>query len=190
MADTKQTLLVEAISNGAHAKLAPEIKGLAESIAKLVVTCGGIQARLEMLEAVGAVGAPRNVEVKRAVRTGTAAATGAKKPAKKDGAAPGLPGNSLLHFRDQMGKDVGNVRATYCTEENLAEALKDPSVAKKDCDKNEYEYYSTVAAFLWKGRYVTPEQKAEWKRSLELLNAEAKVQERVPQLEEEVAEDE
>ena len=37
---------------------------------------------------------------------------------------------------------------------------------------------------------MTPEQKAEWKRSLELLNAEAKVQERVPQLEEEVAEDE
>ena len=186
MADTKQTLLVEAISNGAHAKLAPEIKSLAESIAKLVVTCGGIQARLEMLEAVGA---PRSVEVKRTVRTGTAASTSAKKPAKK-GSATGLPGNSLLYFREQMGKNVGNVRAVYCTEENLAEALKDPSVAKQDCGRNEHGYYSSIAAFLWKNRYVTPEQKAEWKRSLELLSAEAKVLEREPQLEEEVAEDE
>ena len=190
-ADTKQKQLVDAISDGAHAKLAPELQALAASIAKVAVACGAIQAQLDMLDMFEKAGAPGGAAVKRDVRTRAAATTsaGAKKPAKKGGAtATGLACNSLLLFRDQMGKNVGNVRETYCTEDNLAEALKDPSVAKQDCVKNEHGYYSAIANFLWKNRYVTTEQKAEWKRTLELLAAEAKVQEREPQLEEEVDE--
>ncbi len=196
MADTKQKQLVDAIADGAHAKLAPELQALAASIARVAVTCGAIQAQLAMLETFEKVGAPGGAAVKRDVRTRTAAtaSTGAKKPAKKSGAAStGLAGNSLLHFRDQMGKNVGSVRDTYCTEDNLAKALEDPSVVKhkdyKD-DKGEYTYYSAIANSLWRGHRVTPEQKAEWKRELDMLNAEAKVQEREPQLEEEVADDE
>lgn len=195
-ADTKQRQLVDAIADGAHAKLAPELQSLAASIARVAVTCGAIQAQLTMLETFEKVGAPGGAAVKRDVRTRSAAtaSTGAKKPAKKSGASStGLACNALLHFRDQMGKNVGSVRAAYCTEDNLAKALEDPSVVKhkdyKD-EKGEYSYYSAIANSLWRGHQVTPEQKAEWKRALELLAAEAKVQEREPQLEEEVADDE
>jgi hypothetical protein len=197
MADTKQKQLVEAIADGAHAKLAPELQALAASIARVAVTCGAIQAQLTMLESFEKVGAPGGAAVKRDVRTRTtaSASTGAKKPAKKSGAtSTGLACNALLHFRDQMGKNIGNVRESYCTEDNLARALEDPSVVKhkdyKD-DKGEYTYYSAIANSLWRAPgVITSEQKAEWKRALELLVAEAKVQEREPQLEEEVAEDE
>jgi hypothetical protein len=144
----KQQALVNAIADGVHAKTAPELAKLAEQVARMMVSVNGVLARLEVIEStVTAGGAP-----KRATRAGGAKA-GAKKAAAKKGTAgddKSKVTNALLYYRYSLANDLDDARATYGTDENIAEAEKDGTVQKRDIEKDPHGYWSAVGAALWK----------------------------------------
>jgi hypothetical protein len=161
MAD-KQTALVNSIADGVHAKMLPELTKLAEQIAKLTVSGNATLARLETLEATMASGGSAP---KRTVRTGAAtgaAKGGAKKPVGKKAAGSDTDKvtNALLFCRYMLANDLDSAQEVYGTEENLLEAEKDSTVAKRDKDKDPNGYWSAVGAALWK-TVLSDEQKDE-----------------------------
>lgn len=182
MAD-KQTALVEYISLGVHAKLAPEFKSLAEGLAKLAVALNAALARLTTLEATIDSG---GTTAKRAVaKKGAAAkAGGAKKPAGRSDDSRVT--NGKLYFRHAMANDLDDSRATYGTDENLAEAEKDATVSKTDRSKDEAWYFSVVGAYLWKA-VLTDGQKDEVRAQYTAWKEQAARDDAEPQLEEDAA---
>jgi hypothetical protein len=171
MAD-KQTALVAAIAQGVKAEITPDFAKLATEIAKLSVTQNAVLARLEVLESAVSTGGPA---AKRTVRTTAAAKGGAKKTAAKKGAAgddKSKVTNALLYFRYAMANDLDDSQALFGSEENLDEAEKDATVAKRDKDKEPSGYWSAVGAALWK-TVLTDDQKediraqfASWKEQV------------------------
>lgn len=139
---------------------------LMKELIRLSVTCEAIKARLDALDqATGSLG---NVETKRAVRTsqagaahGSVAAPGsARKAASKSQGGDAKVTNALLYFRHAMANDLGDIRASYGSEENLREAEeKDKAVGKKNKTADPEGYYSAVAAYLWRQRVITDADK-------------------------------
>jgi hypothetical protein len=162
MAD-KQTALVNAIADGVSAKMTPEFANIADSVAKIQVTVSSCLARLTTLEASVNNG---TANAKRAPRTGGGKAPAGKKPAAPKGKA-GAPDasrvtNALLYFRFALQTDLEGYRETYGSQENLEEAEKDQTVAKRDKDKDEAGYWSAVGAAFWK-TLLSEDQKLEVK---------------------------
>jgi hypothetical protein len=159
MAD-KQKALVDSIAAGVQLVLVPSFEKLADQISRLAVNGNATLARLETLEAaLGSGAAP----AKRAVRAGTAAKGTAKKATPKKGAAGEATAkvtNALLYFRFAMANDLDDAQEVHGTPENLAEAEGDPTVAKRDKEKEPAAYWSAVGAALWKA-VLSDEQKDE-----------------------------
>ncbi len=152
MAD-KQAALAQCIAQATAKELAAEFTFLGEKLGVVELQNKSILARLEMLEeAKPADGA------KRAIRT----TGGAKKaPNSKVAASPDSKvSNALLYFRRAMQEGWHDYRDTYATPENLEAADADLTVAKKDKNKDEGEYFSAVGNYLWKF-FLTDENKAE-----------------------------
>jgi hypothetical protein len=135
-------------------------------ITQLTVTCEAIKARLDALDQ--ATGTISNVETKRAVRTSQAGAAhsvvaapgGARKAASKGQGGDAKVTNALLYFRHAMARDLGDIRASYGSEENLREAEeKDKAAGKKNKALDPEGYYSAVAAYLWRQRVITDADK-------------------------------
>ena len=163
--------LVDNFTKGVAAALSAQNKDIAEKLAQQSVILGTILARVEALDAAMATmgtAAP----AKRAVR-----ATAAGKPAAKKAGGSKVT-NTLLYFRHAMETDLNEARATYLTDDNLAAAAADATVAKKDITKDEGAYYSAVGNFIWKT--LTEAQKEEiraeftaWKSANEHAAADA-----------------
>jgi hypothetical protein len=160
-AQDKQKALVDSISEGVQAKLAVEFSKLGDEIAKLQVSLNSCNARLATLEQTVSSGA---TTAKRAVRAGGAkAGAGAKKPpgkGKNGGSDASKVTNSLLYFRHAMAHNLDEYQDIYGVEENLLEADKDPTVGKRDKNKDAIGYWSAVGAALWKN-VLSEEQKEE-----------------------------
>ncbi len=154
-AASKQDLLANCIADAVKAKLDADLKAISVQNTALLVTINAINARLTTLENGISAG---GTQAKRQTRT---AAGGAKKPAPAAGDKKGAANvtNALLFFRRAMAENIYDIRSEYATEENMAEADADPSVAKVDKTK-EGLYYSAAGAFLWK-TVLTDQQKDE-----------------------------
>lgn len=144
----KANALITNITAAVRADLDADLKKIAEQLAKVLVSENAILARLEMIETASGSGAAP----KRGVRASPAKAGAAGKKAtpKKSGDEKSRVTNGLLYFRYAMAHDLDDYRATYGTPENVAEAENDPSVQKKDVNKNPEDYWSTVGNVLWK----------------------------------------
>lgn len=179
-AASKQQALVDSIATGVQTKLEPSLSSLTQQMAKLLVTANTIIARIETLESAAGSG----TGAKRAVRTGGAAKTAAKKTAgKKAGTDVDKVTNALLYCRYIMANDVDDAQATYGTEENLAEVETDALVSKRDKVKDPENYWSAVGAALWK-TVLTDDQKEEirtqfvaWKENLQREGADPQLEE-------------
>jgi hypothetical protein len=173
MAD-KQAALVNALAEGTHAKISPEIAKLSEMIAKLTVTNAAMMARLEAVEGMLIGGA--DPAAKRTVKTAAAPAGKAAAPAgkattvaKKAAAGAKKAGgteisNVLLYFRHMMEMDLEDARATYGTPENLEAIANNATFLKQDESKDPAKYWSAAGAALW-GAVLTEEDKKTVKTS-------------------------
>jgi hypothetical protein len=174
----KQGQLADAIAARTAEKLEPQFAAIMEKMAEQAISLSHIFARLEVLEeAKPADAAKRGV---RATGAGKKAAAGSK-------AAKASPdskvSNALLFFRRAMSDNINEYREIYGTEEALADAESDPTVAKKDRNKDEAEYFSAVGLHIWKTT-LSVEQKdevrahfADWKEQIQRGDAEGQLDE-------------
>lgn len=178
-AANKQDLLVKCIADAVKASIEGDLKAVSLQTTAILVTLNAINARLTTVENSITGGAPAGG--KRQTR---AAAGGAKKPAAKAGGQKGANvTNALLFFRKAMADNLYGIRDEFATDENIAEADADASVAKVDKTKEEI-YYSTVGAFLWK-TVLTDAQKDEMRTKFNDWKAETTRAEADDPLEEE-----
>lgn len=165
--EQKTNILVQAIVNGVHDKMAPEIAKLSALLAQQTSTLNAVLARMEVLEGLGGHAEPAAKRVvKTAAATGAAAtaapakaAAPAKKattPAKKAAAAAAAAGapkkmNILQYFRKMMAEDIEGARETYAPDEVKTSAIvtENKSVQNQDETKNPATYWSAVGNAIW-----------------------------------------
>jgi hypothetical protein len=159
MADNKQAALIDAISKGVTAAQAPTLEKVLSQLAQIQVSVNAATARIAVLEDALGSGAGA---AKRQVR----AAGGAKKPAgkpaggaKKPAGDPSKVSNALLFFRYAMGPgNLEGFRDTYATDENVADAKENATVAKQNEAKDPDAFYSAVAHYLWTSKLADDEK--------------------------------
>jgi hypothetical protein len=181
---SKQTQLANEIAGSVHSALSSEFEKLGANNAQLTVLVQQVLARLEMLETTTGVAPKRAVRgagPAGAKKTAGAAAGGSKKTAA--GSEVKKVTNALLFFRYALGHDLEDMRETYVTDEVCLEAEKDDSMAKKDRKKDEYGYYSTLGAYLWKNGLTDDDKKTvraaygTWKESAAREDGEQQLEE-------------
>jgi hypothetical protein len=174
----KQDALAKCIAEAVAKELAEDFKFLGEKLANLEVDNKTLIARLELLEEAKPTDA-----AKRTIRTtggAKKAAAGSKAAANPDSKVS----NALLYFRRGMQEDWHEYRATYATDDRLAEANADPTVSKKDINTNEGEYFSAVGKYLWT-TYLTEENKNDVRSHFKAWKEDAQRAEADTQLDEE-----
>lgn len=168
----KQTQLIASM----HGAFAGDFKKLTDMLSALTVTTNSVLARLEVLEAATAGGAPA---AKRAVRT--AAAKGGAKAAAEDPLDKIT--NTLLYFRYKMATDAA-FRETHAPEEVLAEVADSKTVTSKDITKSPGDYWSAVGGAIWKD-VLSEDQKTGLRTEYTTWKDERKRQDAEPPLDEE-----
>ena len=184
----KQGQLTNAIADAVAERLRGELSALSLLASKVLLSTNAALARMETIEACvnsGGVAAKRNIRA-APKKGGAAKADNSKKAAAEDDASKVT--NALLFLRWALAQDFGGMRATYATEEVLAEAKNDPGVAKKDPTKDERSYYSVIGAYLWK-HVFTDAQKEEVRTQFNAWKEQAAREAAEPQLEEDGDED-
>lgn len=143
----KQTALVDAISTGVANKVADSLANLTLGVNTIIARVDAMEAAIALLKA----GGEGEVVLKRPVRNGPSVAKGGKKAggAKNPEGVKKNISNTQLYVCHGVIEDCFGMREAFCSEDQLAEIEKDPSMAKKNRAEDERAYFSAVGRCIW-----------------------------------------